>query len=139
MKIRSSLKRSRAYVRIALGVVALLAIVAPAASAHTSAVCAVTKQHSRCTGTIVNRPLTHGSAQVRMTVHDGHGAISIQSVAPTPITANLVCAQQPRGLACIGIADVGGRHLLITTLGSPGHGTVLVRISIAVNSPPPLP
>jgi hypothetical protein len=84
-------------------------------------------------GTIVDRPLTRGPVQIKMSVHGAYGTVSLRSVASTTVKANLVCAAQPAGLACAGIATVGPRHVLIATLGSPDHGTVLIRLSGAVS------
>src|SRR5690349_20186326 len=92
MNTRSDRKTCIARRRVALGTIAVLALIAPAASAHTSAVCALTHHHARCTGT----------------------------------------AEQLSGLTCIGIAKVLGRRVLITTVGSPKRGAVLIKLSNAV-------
>jgi hypothetical protein len=142
MNIWSDLQTCVIRRRAVLAAIALFALIAPAASAHTSAVCALTEQDVRCIGTIANRPLTQGPAQAHMTVHNGYGRVSLlvapmisRSVVPTSIKTNLACAQQPSGLTCIGIAKVLGRLVLITTAGSPRHGTVMITLGNAVVPP----
>ena len=121
----------------------ILALIAPAASAHTSALCALTAHTARCMGTVANRPVTLGPASGRMTLNSGGYGRLYLTVAPmlslfTPpmtIAAKLICADQTGGPICIGTAKVSRNKILITTTGRPGHGTVVIRLSDAVTNP----
>lgn len=120
----------------------ILALIAPAASAHTSAVCVLRGQSASCMGTVANRTITLGSASGRLTLNGGYGRLHL-TVAPmisftTPpmtIAANLVCATQVGGPICVGMANVNRSKILIATVGRPSDGTVVIRLSDAVTNP----
>ena len=120
----------------------ILALIAPAASAHTSAVCALTGHIASCMGTVANRTITLGPAGGRMTLNSGYGRLYLTvapmislSTPPMAIAANLICAGEAGGPICIGTAKVHRNKLLITTVGRPSTGTVVIRLSDAVSNP----
>jgi hypothetical protein len=76
--------------------------------------------------------LTGGTARLDLAVIPAASA----SAAPVNIRANLFCISQAVAPTCVGISQVSRSKVLVTTVGTPGDGPVVIRFSDAVTAQP---